>query len=44
VRDFCRRRDVGAERRIERVDQRLISQCAGDVVGGDDAQGDFSEM
>ena len=29
--------DVGAERLVERVDQRRIGQNAGDIFGGDDA-------
>ena len=36
IRDLVRRRDVGAKRLGERVDQRVVAQHAIDVVGGDD--------
>jgi hypothetical protein len=37
-----RRRDVGAKRLCQRLDQRLIGQNAVDVGGGNDAQRRFS--
>jgi hypothetical protein len=43
IRDLVRRRDVGAKRCGERVDQRVVAQRAIDVVSGDDAQDRCSE-
>ena len=37
MRDLVRRGDVGAERLVERIDQRVVAQHAVDIVSGDDA-------
>jgi hypothetical protein len=44
IRDLVRRRDVGAKRLGERLDQRVVAQYAIDVVGGDDVQDRCSEV